>query len=487
MKPISYLCATLCSPLLIAAPAAATKRPPNVVVILVDDMGWGDIGANGSRHCKTPNIDRLAGEGVRFTQGYAAAAVCSPSRAGLLTGRSPARLHVTDWIPGEGGLKTGRFDLPDWTKRLDPKVPNLATTLAARGYVTAAIGKWHLGGTGSLPQECGFSLNIAGGHGGQPASYFWPYGKEGSPLRVPGLAESGGAKGEYLTDRITDEAIRFMDTNKGTPFFLYLPHFAVHAPLQAKESDITAAVENAPSIQGQDNKKYAAMVKSVDDSVGRLCAEIKKLGLEEDTIVVFTSDNGASNHGGGSGPTWSHPLRGGKAFPYEGGMREPFVIKAPGVTKPGLVSDTPVIHTDLHTTLAALCGAKAPAKSDGVDITPALRGEPMPSRSLGWHFPHYWCGGLISPYSVLRDGDWKIVRWYEYDTEEVYNLAADPTESHDLAKENPAKRKELARQLDAWLKSNQAQLPVLRKKAGPAPAPEKNPAVAAEWFAEAGK
>lgn len=483
MKNLSLLSVLSLAPVLAsAAHSGEVKRPPNVVFILIDDMGWNDIGANGSRFCKTPNIDRLASEGVRFTQAYASGAVCSPSRAGLLTGQNPARLHVTDWIPGNGPRKDGRYDLPDWTQRLDPNLPNLTKALDARGYATASIGKWHLGGAGSLPQDCGFSLNIAGADTGHPASYFWPYGKPGELHKVPGLGDSG-RPGEYLTDRLTDEAVRFMDANKAKPFFLYLSHYAVHDPLMAKDSYISAVVENTPGLSGESNKTYAAMVKSVDESVGRVCAEIRRLGLENDTIVIFSSDNGGVCHYRG-GATWPHPLRGGKGFPYEGGIRVPLIVKVPGVTNPGTVSDVPTVNTDWYATLAPLCGAKAPVRTDGVDITPALRGEKLPSRDLGWNFPHYWSGKLMTPYAVLRSGDWKIIHWYEYDSEELYNLASDPGERIDLASANPAKLREMHGRLDAWLKANDAQAPILRKTAGPAPDPKTNPALKPAYFAE---
>lgn len=463
----------------VSATAFALTDKPNFVFILIDDMGWADIAADGSRYYKTPNIDRLAAEGVRFTHGYAACAVCSPSRAALMTGQSPARLRITNWIPGDGPSKKGRFDLPEWTQALDPKIPNLPKSLKDSGYATAAIGKWHLGDKGHFPEDCGFDLNIAGGHVGHPASYFWPYGAKGATHRVPGLAEAGGRKGEYLTDRLTDEALKFMDKNAGKkPFFLYLAHYAVHDPIQAKPQDI-AAVESTPPADGQDFPAYAAMVKSVDDSVGRVLAEVKKLGVEDNTVVVFTSDNGGAVH---FRATKNRPLRGGKGFPYEGGVRVPLIVRAPGVTKPGLVSDTRVIGTDFAPTFLALAHAKPLPKTDGVDITPALRGEKLPPRELGWNFPHYWAYGLISPNASLIADGWKIVRWHEYDSDEIYDLTNDPSEKIDLAKNNPAKLAELRAKLAAWLKSNDAQSPVLKKNAPPAGAPETNPATDKKWY-----
>ncbi len=464
--------------LLAVAPAAfAITDRPNIVFILIDDMGWDDIGANGSRYYRTPNIDRLASEGIRFTHGYASCAVCSPSRGALMTGRNPARLHITDWIPGEGQSKTGSLVVPHWTQELDPSLPNLPTTLRGLGYATASIGKWHLGGKGHLPEDCGFDLNIAGGHIGHPASYFWPYGAKDNSHRVPMLADKGGTEGEFLSDRLTDEAIGFMEQNGKKPFFLYLAHYAVHAPIMGKAADIEE-FKTTPAADGQDFPAYAALVKSVDDSVGRVLAEIDKLGIANNTIVVFTSDNGGAVH---FHATKNGPLRGGKGFPYEGGLRVPLIVRIPGVTKAGTVSDAPVISADFFPTFLSLLGTKPAGPVDGRDVTPELRGEKTASRQLGWNYPHYWANSLISPYAVLHDGDWKIVRWYEYGAEELYNLAADPSEFKDLATSEPAKLKEMKDKLDAWLKDNDAQ--IAAPKPGPAGELKKglNPAAADKW------
>lgn len=470
--------------LLLVPAACALTSKPNFVFILVDDMGWADIGANGSRYYRTPNIDRLASEGVRFANGYAACAVCSPSRAAVLTGQSPARLHITDWISGEGPSQAGRYSLPAWTKELDPKLPNLPTELRKLGYVTASIGKWHLGGMDHLPQDCGFEVNVAGGHIGHPSSYFWPYGAAGSSHRVPGLADAGGQNGEFLSDRLTDEAVKFIGANREKPFFLYLPHYAVHSPIEAKPEDIEA-FKSVPPAEGQDFPAYAGLVKSVDDSVGRIMETLRKHQLEENTVVVFTSDNGGAVH---FRATKNVPLRAGKCFPYEGGVRVPFIVRAPGLAKSGAVSDARVIGTDFMPTFLAMVG-KPPMVSDGVDIAPALRGEKIPERELGWHYPHYWGisakhagGSLMTPYSSLISGSYKIVRWYEYDSEEVYDLAKDPSEKHDLAKAQPELLKQMRGKLDAWLKANDAQMPVLKPDAHAVAAPETNPATAAKWY-----
>lgn len=471
-------------PAAVAAPGATPpRRPPNIVFILIDDMGWKDIAADGSKYYKTPNIDRLAAEGVRFTNAYAACAVCSPSRAAIMTGRSPARLHLTDWISGEGNRKDGRYRIPEWTKALPTDVPTLPELLKKQGYATASIGKWHLGPKD--PTHFGFDVNIAGGDTGHPASYFWPYGDPKNSHRVPMLAEMGGKKGEYLTDRLTDEAIRFIDKNKGGPFFLYLPHYAVHDRIDAKTEDIAIFRDATPDGK-QGSPVYAGAVKSVDDSVGRILAEIKRDGLEDNTIVIFTSDNGGVVHIDKRGNTDNAPMRAGKGFPYEGGIRVPLIVKVPGLTKPGAVSEAPVIGTDFLPTLAHLAGVtgKLPPILDGVDIAPALAGRKLDRDTLVWHYPHYWDGGVISPYSVIRSGDWKLVRWYEYASDELYDLAADISEKNDVAAKFPDKVAELGGKLDAALKEQGAQLPVLKKDAPPPPAPSTNKAHAKTFRVE---
>lgn len=472
--------------LVVSSPLRAepvAERPPNIVFILIDDMGWNDMSPSGSKFYKTPNLEKLASEGVRFTHGYSSSAVCSPSRSGILTGKSPQRLHITDWIPGDMNssyapkAEDRRFDNPDWTMKLPESETTIADVLRARGYATASIGKWHLGGDdadGDGPKNHGFDVNIGGGHPGQPASYFWPYGKPGDRHFVPGLAETGGKKGEYLTDRLTDEAIKFMEMNKDKPFFVYLPHYAVHGPLQAKQEDIES-FKGKPADGKQNSALYAAMIKSVDESVGRINEKVKELGLEKDTIIVFTSDNGGViNY-----PQHTHngPLRAQKGFPYEGGIRVPLIVKMPGVTRPGTVTDTPVIGTDFFPTFAKLAGAPDAATApgvDGIDILPALKGGKLPRNTFVWHFPHYWAGGVITPYSAIRVGDWKLVRWYEFDSHELYNLAQDPNEKKDLAAKEPARVKELAAKLDAALKEQGAQLPKPKKVPDPARDPKTN-------------
>ncbi|MFN8219057.1 MAG: sulfatase [Fimbriimonadales bacterium] len=458
-------------PLVVLAAAAAfahlghaappPKRSPNIVFIVVDDMGWADGSCFGSKFYQTPNMDRLAQEGTRFTQAYAACAVCSPTRAALLTGKYPARLHITDWIPGEGAPAKSRFDVPDWQQSLPLSETTLAEALKSRGYATAHIGKWHLGGEGFLPQDQGFDLNVAGGEIGHPASFFWPYGDAANDHRVPGLAERGGKKGDYLTDQLTDEALAFIEQNKAKPFYLNLWHYAVHSPLMGKAELIQQASERPPS-HGQANATYAAMLRSVDESLGRIVRKLAELHLSEDTLLVFTSDNGGAVHFGKPPATSNWPLRNGKGTAYEGGLRVPLIVKMPRQT-PGVVCKTPVISMDFFPTLLQFAGAPASASRsalDGKSLIPLVKGSKKPLHpELFWHYPHYWNGGKVSPYSVARIGDWKLIRFYESSRDELYNLKDDPSETHDLAPSQPARVKSMAARLGVWMKSVGAQMP----------------------------
>lgn len=443
--------------------AETVASKPNIVFILIDDMGWADGSCFGSKFYRTPAIDALARSGIRFTSAYAACAVCSPTRAALMTGKYPARMHMTDYIPGEPVPKDSRFNVPDWQQHLPVDGTTLATALKRLGYVTGHIGKWHLGGGEFLPQNQGFDVNIAGGETGHPPSYFWPYGGINNKHRVPGLAERGGRKGKYLTDQLTDEALRFIETNKDRPFYLNFCHYAVHAPLMGKQELIDEAAD-LPGADGQSNKVYYAMLRSVDQSVARILKRLDELHLADHTLIVFTSDNGGAVHFGEPAATSNAPLRNGKGSAYEGGLRVPLIVKMPGVTRPGTVCDTPVITMDFYPTLLELAGADKSASQsalDGVSMVPLLRGENQaPHSALFWHYPHYWNGGKVSPYSVARIGDWKLIRFYETGREELYNLKSDLSEVRDRAESEPEKRKELSATLDKWLKEVEAQLPV---------------------------
>ncbi len=454
--------------LVVSLPAfsnATPERKPNVIFILVDDMGASDGGCFGSSFYDTPELNGLASQSMRFTSAYASCAVCSPTRAAIMTGKAPARLHLTDWIPGEGAPTSSKFRIPDWQQSLPLSETTLPEVLKNAGYATAHIGKWHLGGVAELPEKQGFDLNIAGGHIGHPASFFWPYGEPSNSHRVPGLADTGDKAGEYLTDRLTEDAIRFIESNKDRPFYLNLAHYAVHTPLQAKPAMIEVAAKR-PAANGQSNAVYSAMLKSVDESVGRILRTIERLDLESNTIIVFTSDNGGVVHAGKPVATSNSPLRKGKGFAYEGGLRVPLLIKAPGINKPGTTCDVPVISTDFFPTLVELVGLdsrEASTALDGISIAPLLRGgSQIPRTDLFWHYPHYWNGGVVSPYSVIRSGSWKLIRFYEGGREELYDLKNDPSEEHDQSEKNSGQRQELRKRLDACLSSVGAQLPVPR-------------------------
>src|SRR5712671_5985542 len=318
-----------------ASDASAAPRP-NFILILADDLGWTDLACYGSKLYETPNIDRLAREGVKFTQAYSACTVCSPSRAALLTGKYPARLHVTDWIPGLPP-ENPKLLVPDWTKYLPLEETSLGRAFKAAGYATATIGKWHLGGEQYYPDKHGFDINLAGTEAPAPKTYFAPY-------EIATLPE--GPEGEYLTDRLGAEAAKYLEQHQDKPFFLYLPHFAVHLPVQGKQPVVKKYRAMLRPDLMQTNTGYAAMVESLDDAVGQVRRKLDELKLTDNTIVVFASDNG------GRVPTTSNlPLRVGKGSCYEGGTRVPLIIFWPGVTKAGSVSDTPVISMDLYPTL----------------------------------------------------------------------------------------------------------------------------------------
>ena len=453
----------LITPLLLCFTALLTAAtPPNVIVILVDDMGQTDLSCYGSRFYETPHIDQLAKDGVRFVNGYSACTVCSPTRAALLTGKYPARLHLTDWIAGHDRPKA-KLKIPDWQKFLPFEEITLAEQFKAAGYATASIGKWHLtpglkeGDEAYYPEKHGFDINVGGYARGQPPSYHAPY-------KIPTLTE--GPAGEFLTDREAAEAVKFIEANKEKPFFLYLPHYAVHTPLGGKPDVIAkyqAKAAKLPDLK-QKNATYAALVESVDDSLGTIRAALKRLKLDEHTIIVFTADNG-----GLLPVTDNSPFRVGKGSAYEGGVRVPLIFHAPGVTKPGTVDTTPAMTIDLYPTVLELAGVK-PLQSlvDGISLAPLLKSGAKPDRAeIFWHYPHYHPGGA-TPYSAVRSGDFRLVHFYEDGRDELYDLANDVGETKDLATAQPAMAKTLRTRLDAWLKSVDAQLPTKNAAYDPA-------------------
>ncbi|HEY5312718.1 MAG TPA: sulfatase [Pirellulales bacterium] len=451
-----------------SAVAAEPARRPNFVFILVDDLGWTDLACMGGDLYETPHIDRLAREGMRFTNAYSACTVCSPTRAAVLTGKYPARLHVTDWIHGHKRPKA-KLRVPNWTEYLPLEEETLAEALAPLGYASASIGKWHLGDDDAyFPDHQGFDLNIAGYGKGQPPHYFSPY-------NIPTLTD--GKAGEYLTDRLTDEACSFISEHADRPFFLYLPHYAVHTPLEAKPPAVEHLRKQVSAELRHTNPVYAAMIQSVDDCVGRVTAALTAAGVAEQTIIVFTSDNGGLLQS-----TSNVPLRAGKGSTYEGGVRVPLIIKWPGVTSPGSVSAEPVISVDFFPTILQMAGAlRSPSPSiDGVSLVPVLSGkvDRLARDAIFWHYPHYHPGGA-TPYGAIRAGDWKLIEFYEDMHVELYNLADDLGEQHELSEVRPEKARQLRDRLHAWRSAVGAQMPTANPDYDPAaparPAPKRRP------------
>ncbi len=453
------------------APARPRVTKPNVVLVLVDDLGWTDSSTYGSEYYETPNLSRLAAGGMTFTDAYAACAVCSPTRAAVMTGRWPARLGVTDWIRArfQGGTipedhepPSGWWSRPGFKLRcpenalwLNLSEITIAEALKAAGYVSCHIGKWHLGADPWYPDKQGFDVNIGGCDFGQPPSYFDPYEKRRQG-RIPTLEPR--AEGEYLTDREGDEAARFIRTSAraGRPFFLYMAHYAVHTPIQAKK-DLIEKYQAKPPTDRHTNATYAAMIESVDTALGTILKALDEAGVAGHTLVIFTSDNG------GLVPiTRNTPLRAGKGYPYEGGIREPLVVRWPGVTTPGSTCDVPVTSVDHFPTICQAAGVGLPTDRaiDGESLLPLLRGTGgLKREAIYWHFPHYRQGHRVPPYSIVRQGDWKLIRWHEGPTWELYHLADDLSETNDLAPAMPEKVQALDAQLMAHLREVGAKMP----------------------------
>ncbi|MBL8231894.1 MAG: sulfatase [Bryobacterales bacterium] len=434
-----------------AAPLAAqTARKMNVIVILADDLGARDLGCYGSIYHETPNLDRFARSAMQFTQAYAACPVCSPTRASILTGKYPARLKVTDWIPGRKQWPAAKLLTPSFEQQLPLRETTLAEALKPAGYVSASIGKWHLGGEGFSPIEQGFALNIGGTEKGSPPSYFPPY-------KIPGLEQRFDK--DYLTDNLTSRAEQFLDEHKGDPFFLYLPHFAVHTPLQAKQELLAKYQQRAAAIRPQSEPVYAAMLESLDDGVGRILKKLDDLKIADRTAVFFLSDNGGLRfEGRGKTPvTDNSPLRAGKGHLYEGGIRIPFLARWPGVTRGG-TSRRPVSTVDLMPTVLDLLGIKGP-QMDGASIAPQLRGSlDAGNRDLYWHYPHYSNQGGV-PGAAIRRDDYKLIEFFEDGRLELYHLMTDPSERRNVVKREAARAQEMRAALNAWQSSAGASLP----------------------------
>jgi arylsulfatase A-like enzyme len=450
------------------ATSSAAADKPNILIILADDLGWSDLGCYGADLHETPNLDRFAAESVRFTNACAMS-VCSPTRATLLTGKHAARLHITIWAEGalEGGPKNRKLQQADALAYLPHTETTLAKHLQGAGYLTALVGKWHLGDAGYFPETHGFDVNIGGTHWGAPETFFWPYsgkGYYGDEFRyIPHL--EFGKPGEYLTDRLTDEAMRVIDHADGKPFLLYLAHHAVHTPMEAKADDVKHFQEKLRPGMKHQNPVYAGMLKSLDDNVGRVLAHLRERGLEQNTLVIFASDNGgfigSDKKKSGSAPvTNNDPLRSGKGALYEGGIRVPLMIRWPGVMLRAATCAEPVILTDLfHTCMHAAGLTPAADLTDGTDLTPLLKdpSAKLERDALYFHYPHYY--GTTTPVSAIRTRDWKLLEYFEDNHIELYNLHDDPSEQHDLAAQKPDEAASLLGKLHAWRESVGANLP----------------------------
>lgn len=438
MKTLFFLLFTACAgPCVLAAPVPTPPAHPNIVFIMADDLGINDLGVYGRTNHYTPNIDRLASEGKRFTNAYAPAAVCSPTRAAIMTGQSPARLQITSFLPGRADWPGHRLIQPALPAGLPTDAPTIAEKLKKVGYATACIGKWHLGARAPLnPASRGFDFVFAG-----------------QPNTKPSATEGG--KGEFGQ---AEQAGQFLTANKDRPFFLYLAFDCPHVPLAAQPERVAAKA-------GSFNPLYAAMVETLDTAVGRVLEKLDELGLRESTIVVFCSDNGGLHVLELKDPPATHntPYRAGKGFLYEGGIREPLLVRWPGKIAPGLES-TPVVLADLAPTIAALTGAEPCLPCDYTNIAPLLLGAgSLAERPLFWHMPNYTNQGG-RPSGAVLEGDWKLIEHYEDGRLELFNLKADVSEKADIAATEPARVAALRGKLEAWRRSVNASMP----KANPA-------------------
>ncbi len=454
-----------------------TQGQPNILMILIDDLGWRDLTCYGSSFYETPVLDQLAADGLMFTDAYASCPVCSPTRASIMTGKYPATVGITNFIKG---METGKLMAVDYYDHLPLEECSIASALQEGGYQTWHVGKWHLGDEKFYPEKHGFDINIAGQHWGMPhKGYFSPYG-------LTNFAD--GPEGEYLTDRLTDEAIALLHKrDKNKPFFLNMAHYAVHTPIQAPQELIDKYIQKAKDlgldketaiIEGehfpclhkieqrvsrrviQSDPVYAAMIENLDSNIGRLLQAIKDIGEEEDTLVFFTADNGGLATAEGS-PTCNAPLVEGKGWMYEGGTRVCQIAKWPRRIAAGTQTSVPVTSTDFYPTLLAAAGLplRPQQHCDGANILPVLEGAQRLDRdAIFWHYPHYGNQGG-TPGASIRSGDWKLIEFYEDNHLELYNLAQDISEEHNLAELEPQRAKDLYDQLAAWRQQVEAKIP----------------------------
>ena len=488
------------------------KRPPNIIIFLIDDLGWTDVGCYGSSLYETPNLDKLAKDGARFTNAYAACHVCSPSRASILTGKYPARMNLTDWLPGRNDYVFQKLKNVEVTQSLPNSEVTLAKALKDKGYSTAIVGKWHLGEAPNDPTKYGFDMHIPEGWSkGWPLTYY-------APFKLPNY---DGKEGEYLTDKLTDDALKYIESTKDKPFFLYFAHFTVHDPIEGRadlvekykkklakmpppkgpdfvlegnpDSDPLTIAEretllNDPKYKGfgqlprgtvkikqrQDNVQFASMVETMDESMGRVMKKLNDLGISDNTIIVFLSDNGGMSGANFGRPdkkldstqldkqfsTANLPLRGAKGWMYEGGVRVPFIVKWSGIKKAGVTIDMPITHPDLYPSLLEMAGFPAMPRQhvDGKSFASVLKGGKPFDNPIYWHFPHYSNHGMQSPGGGIRYQNYKLLEYFENNTVQLFDLNKDIGELNDISKQQPEKVKELLGMLHQWRKNVGAQM-----------------------------
>lgn len=451
-------------------------RKPNFIFILIDDMGVRDLTCYGSTFYETPNIDRLAAEGMMFTDAYASCPVCSPTRASILSGKYPATVGVTNWI---GGHAKGKLIDAPYIDHLPIEEKSLARALKEGGYTTWHVGKWHLGKRPFYPENHGFDVNIGGCWWGHPHNgYFSPWGIE---------TLQDGPEGEYLTDRLTDEAIRLIRENHDKPFFLNLWYYTVHTPIQAKLELVEYYEAKAKAmgldkieaiVEGEhfpcEHKKhlrvrrrviqsdpvYAAMIHTLDENIGRVLKVLEETGQADNTVIIFTSDNGGLATAEGS-PTCNAPYNEGKGWMYEGGVREPLIVKWPGVTEPGSKCTVPVTSPDFYPTVLEIAGLPLIPEQhvDGVSLVPLLKGgQSLDREAIFWHYPHYGNQGG-TPGSSVRMGDYKLIEFFEDGHLELYNLREDVSEKNNLADREPERAKKMQKILAEWREKVEAKIP----------------------------
>ncbi len=481
INSLSLICTALVIQLFTLTVSAETKKQPNVVVFLVDDLGYMDISANNP-DCfyETPNVDALAQSGVRFTDGYAANPVCSPTRYSLMTGKYPTRVDATNFfVKDMDQLRSGKFNPASLTNYMPLEEITVAEMLKAEGYVTYFAGKWHLGKEEKYyPQNQGFDINVGGYENGGP----YTGGKYFAPFKNPQMKDLPGDY--HLPDRLATETTDFIKANEDKPFLAYLSFYSVHTPLMGRpdlvkkykaKSMISEAFGDEEQVFGKAERKvrilqnhavYAAMVQAMDEAVGKVLKQLEDSGLADKTIVIFTSDNGGLSTSEGS-PTSNLPLRGGKGWTYEGGIREPWIIRYPGVTESGSISNAVICSIDLFPTLANAAGAKIKHPIDGIDLLPALKGQSLNRQSLYWHYPHYSNQGGI-PSGAIREGDWKLIERYEDGRVHLYNLKNDIGEQNDLAPQHPKRVTGMRGRLHTWYESVDAKF-LEQKDEGPEP------------------